>query len=121
MRTGKTVKAKQKQRETDLSKYTDKKDVDHDLQNNYFILAKTSVSKVHSRNVALSNDSEKLHNESSDGDYDHLGENVRQKVEEDTYHHAFFSSNEDESDYGVRNVNDDNLTENPYDHTNTGA
>lgn len=36
MRTGKTVKAKQKQRETDLSKYTDKKDVDHDLQNNLF-------------------------------------------------------------------------------------
>lgn len=63
---------------------------------------------------------ENLYNESGDGDYDHLGENVRKNVKEDIYHHAFFSSNKDESDYyGVRNIYNDNLTENPYDHTNT--
>lgn len=33
----------------------------------------------------------------------------------------FFSSNVVESDYGVKNVSEDNLTENPYDHTNTGT
>lgn len=80
-----------------------------------------SDSSVDSKKYTTHKYSENPYNESSDGDYDHLGVNIRRRVEEDTYHHAFFSSNVVESDYGVKNVSEDNLTENPYDHTNTGT
>lgn len=103
-------------------KYSEKNNVDHSLPNNYFVLAKIkSDSCIGSTNSIRDKYSKSPYNESSDGDYDHLGQNFIQKVEEDTYHHAFFSSNEDESDYGVKNINEGILTENPYDHTNTGT
>lgn len=106
------------QHRLDSFKYSDKSTADHSLQNNYFVLDKRD--KTYSTNDTMDDNCENLYNESGDGDYDHLGENVRKNVKEDIYHHAFFSSNKDESDYyGVRNIYNDNLTENPYDHTNT--
>lgn len=107
------------QHRLDSFKYSDKNTADHSLQNNYFVLDKND--KTYSTNDTMDDNRENPYNESGDGDYDHLGENVRKNVKEDIYHHAFFSSNKDESDYGVRNINDDNLIENPYDHTNTRA
>lgn len=120
--TEKNAKPKQTQHDTNSPKYSEKNNVDHSLPNNYFVLAKIkSDSSIGSTNSIRDKYSKSPYNESSDGDYDHLGQNFIQKVEEDTYHHAFFSSNEDESDYGVKNINEGILTENPYDHTNTGT
>lgn len=118
--TEKKAKTKQTQHDTDSSQYSEQNNVEHSLPNNYFVLTKTK-SCVDSTNFTTDKYGENPYNKSSDGDYDHLGENFIKKVGEDTYHHAFFSSNEDESDYGVKNISKDNLTENPYDHTNTGA
>lgn len=120
--TEEKAKIKQTQHDTDSPQFSKKNNVDHSLPNNYFVLAKTkSDSNVDSTNYTTDKYSENPYNESSHGDYDHLGGNIRKKVEEDTYHHAFFSSYEDESDYGVNNISAENLTENPYDHTNAGA
>lgn len=93
-----------------------KLNVEHSLQN-YFVLEKSnSDSLVDSLNKPTLMDDKNPYYDSNECDYDHLGENLRKKVEEDTYHHAFFSSNENESDYGVKDTNDDCLMENLYDH-----
>lgn len=118
----KITKTRETQHDTDSPQYSDKNNVEHSLPNNYFVLANTkSDSSVDSEKYTTDKYGENPYNESSDGDYDHLGGNIRKRVEEDTYHHAFFSSNEDESNYGVKTINEGNLTENPYDHTNTGT
>lgn len=79
-----------------------------------------SYSVVNSVNHAKHKDCKSPYKECNDDDYDHLGDNVREEVkEEDNYHHAFFSSNEHESDYGIRNITAECLMENPYSHTNT--
>lgn len=82
-----------------------------------------TYSVVNSINHTKDKDRKSPNKECSDDDYDHLGKNVREEVEEeDTYHHAFFPSNENESDYGtcIRNMSAECLMENPYSHTNTG-
>lgn len=120
--TEKITKTRETRQYTDSPQYSDKNKVEHSLPNNYFVLANTkSDSSVDSEKYTTDKYGENPYNESSGGDYDHLGGNIRKRVEEDTYHHAFFSSNEDESDYGVKNINEGILTENPYDHTNTGT
>lgn len=120
--TRKISKTRETQHDTDSPQYSDKNKVEHSLPNNYFVLANTkSDSSVDSEKYTTDKYGENPYNESIDGDYDHLGGNIRKRVEENTYHHAFFSSNEDESDYGVKNINEGILPENPYDHTNTGT
>lgn len=114
-----TSKAKPDRHKPDSLKYSEKCNVDQSLQNNYFQLEKRkSDSIMDFSNHTKPKDTECPYNESSDGDYDHLGENIRKKVEENAYHHAFFSINEEESDYGVKDTNDDCLMENPYNHMN---
>lgn len=99
-------------------------DTNQSLQNNYFVLDKTETYPVvNSINHTKDKGRKSPNKECSDDDYDHLGKNVREEVEEeDTYHHAFFPSNENESDYGtcIRNMSAECLMENPYSHTNTG-
>lgn len=63
-------------------------------------------------------DIECFYNESSDGDYDYFGENIRKKVEENVYYYVFFLINEEELDYGVKDINDDCLMENFYNYMN---
>lgn len=82
-----------------------------------------TYSAVNSVNHAKDNCRKISNKECSDDDYDHLGENVRKEVEEEgTYHHAFFPSNENESDYCTctRNMSAECPMENPYSHTNAG-
>lgn len=119
--TQKTAEPRHAHHEPDLSKHSEKSDTNHSLQNNYFVLEKTETySVVNSTNQSKDKSCRSPYNECYDADYDHLGENVREKVEEeDNYHHAFFPSNEDESEYGIRNKSDECLIENPYSHTNT--
>lgn len=119
--TKKTAETKNVQHEPDLPKHSEKSDTNHSLQNNYFVLEKTeSYSEVNSTKDSKDKDCKSPHNACYD-DYDHLGENCIKKDEEDTYHHAFFPSSEDESDYGIRNKSDERQMESPYSHTNTGA
>lgn len=98
--------------------------MNHSFQNNYFVLDKTEIySVVNSANHAKDKGRKISNKECGDDDYDHLGENVREEVEEeDNYHHAFFPSNKDEVDYGtcIRIMSAECLMENPYSHTNTG-
>lgn len=116
----KTTGTKHAHHEPNLPKHSEKSDTNHSLRNNYFVLDKTETYSV--VNHAKDKGRKSPHDKCNDGDYDHLGENVREKVkEEDNYHHAFFPSNEDEADYGtcIRNITAECLMENPYSHTNT--
>lgn len=108
--------------ETRNKHLSEKNYTNHSLQNNYFVLEKMETSsEVNTTNDTKDKHCKKPSNACFD-DYDHLGENFNNKDEEDTYHHAFFPSNEDESDYGtcIRNITAECLMENPYSHTNTG-
>ncbi|XP_052679969.1 uncharacterized protein LOC128160652 isoform X3 [Crassostrea angulata] len=120
--TKKVTEKKHAQHETISPNHSERSDPNQSLENNYFVLNKTEIySVVNSTNSANDKSCRNPHKECSDDDYDHLGENVREEVEEeDSYHHAFFPSNEGESDYGIRNMSDQCLMENPYSHTNTG-
>lgn len=84
---------------------------------------KTEIySVVNSKKHANNKSCRSPNNECYDDDYDHLGENLREEEEEkDTYHHAFFPSNDKESDYGIQHISVECQMENPYSHTNTGA
>uniref|UniRef100_A0A8W8LXR1 Uncharacterized protein n=1 Tax=Magallana gigas TaxID=29159 RepID=A0A8W8LXR1_MAGGI len=121
-KTLKTTERKPAQHEPSSPNHSEKSDPNHSLQNNYFVFDKTDTySVVNSTNHANDKSCRSPHNKSCDDDYDHLGEKLREEEEkEDTYHHAFFPSNEGESDYGIRNMSDECLMENPYSHTNTG-
>lgn len=120
--TKKVTETKHVQHETSSPNHSERSDPNQSLENNYFVLNKTEkYSVVNSTNSANDKSCRNPHKECSDDDYDHLGENVREEVEEeDNYHHAFFPSNKGESDYGIRNMSDQCLMENPYSHTNTG-
>lgn len=120
--TKKATETKHAQHETISPNHSERSDPNQSLENNYFVLNKTEIySVVNSTNSANDKSCRNPHKECSDDDYDHLGENVREEVEEeDNYHHAFFPSNEGESEYGIRNMSDQCLMENPYSHTNTG-
>lgn len=118
-----TTDTKHAHHEPNLPKHSEKSETNHSLRNNYFVLDKTETySVVNSVNHAKDKGRKISNKECNDDDYDHLGENVREEVEEeDNYHHAFYPSNEDESDYGtcIRNMSAECLMENPYSHTNT--
>lgn len=107
--------------ETRNNHLSEKNDTNHSLQNTCFNLVKTKTdSGINSEKDAKDKGCKSTPNACYD-DYDHLGENFNKKEEDDTYHHAFFPSNEDESDYGIRIMRDECQMENPYSHTNTGG
>lgn len=107
--------------DTRHDQHSEKNDANPSLQNNYFVLEKTEkYSEVNSTNDVTYKGCKSTPNTCYD-DYDHLGENFIKKDEEDTYHHAFFPNNEDESDYGLRNITAECQMENPYSHTHTMA
>ncbi|XP_061186986.1 uncharacterized protein LOC133195133 [Saccostrea echinata] len=92
-------------------------EIDKVPDNGYFVLKPRQTPSI--TDIDKSLEKESPYNETEEGEYDHLGNNMsRRKIKEDTYSHTSSAKDRGYSDYDVTNHKEYQDLENTYDHTN---